>query len=118
MAAKDAVGRHGEQVVATRLREAGWEILDRNWRCDLGELDIVAVDGRDLVAVEVKTRRTHSYGPPQEAVTRRKLARLRQLTAAWLSSQQRHFGAVRIDVCAVTLPRSGPALVEHLRGVE
>jgi len=118
MAAKDEVGRHGEQVVATRLREAGWEILDRNWRCELGELDIVAVDEGELVAVEVKTRRTHAFGPPQEAVTRRKVARLRQLTAAWLSAQPRHFRAVRIDVCAVTLPSRGPALVEHLRGVE
>ncbi len=117
MAAKDEVGRHGERVVARRLEEAGWEVLARNWRCERGELDIVAVDGDCLVAVEVKTRRTATFGSPQEAVTAAKLARLRRLTGAWLASQQRHFGAIRIDVCAVTLPRSGPAVVEHLRGV-
>ena len=117
MAAKDEVGRHGEQVVARRLEEDGWEVLARNWRCEQGELDIVAVDGDCLVSVEVKTRRTAAFGSPQEAVTAAKLARLRRLTAAWLAAQERRFGAVRIDVCAVTLPRSGAAVVEHLRGV-
>jgi len=118
MAAKDEVGRHGETVVARRLETDGWEVLARNWRCEHGELDIVAVDGDCLVAVEVKTRRTSTYGSPQEAVTSAKLARLRRLTGAWLASQDRRFTSVRIDVCAVTLPRSGAALIEHLRGVE
>ena len=117
MAAKDEVGRHGETLVARRLQADGWEVLARNWRCEHGELDIVAVEGECLVAVEVKTRRTATYGSPQEAVTAAKLSRLRRLTGAWLAGQDRHFGSVRIDVCAVTLPRSGAATVEHLRGV-
>jgi putative endonuclease len=117
MAAKDEVGKHGENVVARRLEAQGWELLARNWRCELGELDIIAVDGEDLVAVEVKTRRSAAFGTPQEAVTGDKLARLRRLTAAWLSSQDRRFAGVRIDVVAVTLPRAGAAQVEHLRGV-
>lgn len=117
MAAKDQVGRHGEQVVARRLQEQGWELLARNWRCEHGELDIVAVDGADLVAVEVKTRRTSTFGLPQEAVTHAKLSRLRRLVGLWLASQDRRFAGVRIDVCAVTLPPRGAAVVEHLRGV-
>ncbi len=117
MAAKDEVGRHGERVVTRRLEEQGWEVLARNWRCEHGEIDIVAVDGSDLVAVEVKTRRTATFGVPQEAVTPAKLSRLRRLVGLWLASQDRRFYGVRIDVCAVTLPASGPALVEHLRGV-
>ena len=117
MAAKDEVGRHGERVVARLLESLGWEVLERNWRCEHGELDIVAVDGECLVAVEVKTRRTATYGSPQEAVTGAKLSRLRRLTGAWLAAQDRRFEAIRIDVCAVTLPRSGAAVVEHLRGV-
>ena len=117
MAAKDEVGRHGERVVARLLESQGWEVLARNWRCEHGELDIVAVDGDCLVAVEAKTRRTDAYGSPQEAVTAPKLARLRRLTGAWLAAQERRFTAIRIDVCAVTLPRSGSAVVEHLRGV-
>lgn len=116
MAAKDAVGRHGEQVAASRLVALGWEVLDRNWRCPLGELDIVAVDHGCVVAVEVKTRRTATFGSPLEAVTPAKMARLRKLLAAWLSSQSRSFTDVRIDVVGVTLPPAGAAQVEHVRG--
>ncbi|WP_061964386.1 YraN family protein [Demequina aurantiaca] len=118
MAAKDEVGRYGEDVVARVLTEQGWEVLARNWRCPDGELDIIAVDGGDLVAVEVKTRRGSAFGSPQEAVTWRKLHRIRRLIAAWLASQDRSFPGVRVDVVAVTVARAGAATVEHLRGVE
>lgn len=118
MAVKDEVGRYGEEVVARRLAADGWEIVSRNWRCTHGEIDIVAVDGDDLVVVEVKTRRSARFGSPQEAVTRDKLHRLRRLAAAWLHEQDRHFAGVRIDVAAVTLGHAGAATVEHLRGVE
>ena len=117
MAAKDEVGRHGENIAARLLEDGGWQILERNWRCEHGEIDIVAVDGGDLVAVEVKTRRSAAFGSPQEAVTGEKLRRLRRLVAAWLASQERAFPGVRIDVIAVSLPRAGAATVEHLRGV-
>jgi putative endonuclease len=118
MAAKDEVGRYGEDVATRSLAEQGWEVLARNWRCPDGELDILAVDGDALVAVEVKTRRSSRYGSPQEAVTWRKLHRIRRLTAAWLASQDRRFSAVRVDVIAVTVARAGAASIEHLRGVE
>ena len=117
MAAKDRVGKYGEDVAARHLSEAGWEVLARNWRCASGELDIVAVDGDELVAVEVKTRRSATYGSPQEAVTHSKLARLRRLAAAWLEQQPRHFRGVRVDVIAVTVARAGAAQIEHLRAV-
>ena len=117
MAAKDEVGRYGEDVAARHLSEAGWEVLARNWRCEWGELDIVAVDADELVAVEVKTRRSTSFGSPQEAVTHAKLKRLRRLAAAWLDQQSRSFGGVRIDVIAVTVERAGAAHVEHLQAV-
>jgi len=117
MAAKDAVGRHGEDVVARALEEQGWEVLARNWRCPMGELDIVARDGGDAVAVEVKTRTSTAFGSPLEAVTSIKLARLRRLTAAWLSQQERSFEGVRIDVVGVVLPPAGAAILTHVRGV-
>lgn len=118
MAAKDEVGRYGEDVVARQLAEQGWEVLARNWRCADGELDIIAVERGTLVAVEVKTRRSTAYGSPQEAVTWHKLNRIRRLVATWLSSQERRFAAVRVDVAAVTVAGAGAASVEHLRGVE
>jgi len=117
VAAKDEVGRYGEDVVARRLAADGWQVMARNWRCPQGEIDIVAVDGNDLVIVEVKTRRSASFGSPQEAVTAEKLRRLRRLAATWLAAQQRSFAGVRIDVVAVTVGRAGAAGVEHLRGV-
>ena len=97
MAAKDEVGRHGETVVARRLETDGWEVLARNWRCEHGELDIVAVDGDCLVAVEVKTRRTSTYGSPQEAVT---ASQARAIAAAYgcvacRSGSALHIGAHR-----------------------
>jgi putative endonuclease len=116
MAAKDAVGRYGERVVAERLAALGWEVLDRNWRCAMGELDIVAVDHGCIVAVEVKTRRTATFGSPLEAVTPAKVSRIRKLLAAWLASQPRTFEELRIDVVGVTLPSAGAAQLEHVRG--
>ncbi|WP_136520420.1 MULTISPECIES: YraN family protein [Cellulomonas] len=117
MRVTDAVGRYGEDVAARFVTEAGWRVLDRNWRCAEGELDIVALDGDELVAVEVKTRRSAAYGHPAEAVTARKLARLRRLTAAWLRAHDVQARSVRVDVVAVTLPPRGRAHVEHLPGV-
>jgi len=118
MAAKDAVGRHGETVVARSLERDGWEVLARNWRTARGELDLVARDGNTVVAVEVKTRRGTDYGSPLEAVTPAKVARLRQLLAAWLAEQSKSYPDVRIDVVGVLLPRAGAAQLEHVRGIE
>ena len=117
MAAKDAVGRYGEDVAARHLVEQGFQLLHRNWRCDLGEIDIVARDGDCLVVCEVKTRRSTTFGHPAEAVTARKAARLRRLAARWLQETGLHPPQVRIDVVAVLRPRSGPASVQHLRAV-
>ncbi len=117
MRVTEAVGRFGEQVAADHLTAAGMKVLDRNWRCDVGELDLVAADGDELVVVEVKTRRSVAYGTPAEAVTWRKLARLRRLAAAWLAAHDARPRSVRIDVVAVTVPRDGEPRVEHLVGV-
>lgn len=119
MRAKDAVGRYGENVAASYLTRAGWQVLDRNWRGPAGEIDIVALQGDELVVVEVKTRSGEGFGHPAEAVTPRKLARLRRLAAQWLAA---HDGSVRpsgirIDVVAVWAARHGAARVEHLSGV-
>lgn len=117
MRAKDAVGRYGENVAASYLARAGWQVLDRNWRGASGEIDIVALQGSDLVVVEVKTRRGEGFGHPAEAVTPAKLARLRRLAAQWLAEHDLHPASVRVDVVAVHAARSGAARVEHLPGV-
>ena len=117
MRAKDAVGRYGEDVAEAHVRSRGWDVLDRNWRTRDGELDLVALDGRELVVVEVKTRRSTAYGHPAEAVTARKLARVRRLAAQWLATHDVHPRSVRVDVIAVLLPPRGAAQIDHLVGV-
>lgn len=117
MRVKDSLGRHGEDLAVAHLEASGLEVLERNWRCSLGEIDVVAIDGDCLVVCEVKTRRTEVTGSPIEAVTPAKLGRLRRLTAAWLAAQDRHFADVRIDVVGVLRPRRGPAVIEHVTAV-
>jgi len=117
MRAKDALGRYGEDVAAAHVVERGWRVLDRNWRASQGELDLVALDGDELVVVEVKTRRSAAFGHPAEAVTPAKLARVRRLAAAWLTAHDVRPASVRVDVVAVLVPPGAPAQVEHLEGV-
>ncbi len=117
MPTKDAVGRFGEDLAVLHLERAGLEVVSRNWRCPRGELDVVARDGRCLVVVEVKTRRSLDFGHPAEAVGREKQTRLRRLAAEWLRGSADHFDEVRIDIVAVLWPRVGPPRLEHLRGV-
>lgn len=117
MNAKDALGRSGEQIAADYLERAGLRILDRNWRCAEGEIDIVAAERRVLVVCEVKTRSGDRYGGPLEAITPRKRARLRRLAVRWLTAHGVLFDEVRIDAVGLTSDRAGGYLVEHVRGV-
>ncbi|GAB3965791.1 YraN family protein [Streptomyces sparsus] len=120
---REALGRYGEDLAARRLRQRGMAILERNWRCRDGELDIVARHADALVICEVKTRRPGPYGCPAAAVTPRKAARLRRLAARWLSERwiARYgcvpSGGVRIDLVGVVLPHRGAPVVEHIQGV-
>lgn len=117
MAAKDELGRRGEEVAAASLVAAGFLILDRNWRCQQGEIDIVATDGGETVFVEVKTRSSLAFGHPLEAITTQKLARLRRLAAAWCVAHPGNHDNIRIDAIAIVSPPIGQPLVEHLRRV-
>jgi putative endonuclease len=116
--ATDGIGAYGERVAARALTDQGMRILERNWRGRQGEVDIVALDGDEVVVVEVKTRSGPSFGHPAEAVTRTKVARLRRLAAEWLAEHDVSPAGVRIDVVSVLRRRAGAAVVEHVRGVE
>jgi putative endonuclease len=117
MRTKDAVGRYGEELAANYLTDAGFAIVERNWRCELGEIDIVAKDATTLVICEVKTRRGLGYGSPLEAVTARKLVRLRQLAYRWLHDHPVGSDEIRIDVIGIIYPPHGSTVLEHLEGV-
>lgn len=112
-----ALGTYGEGLACEFLTGLGYELVDRNWRCDQGELDIVARDGATLVFCEVKTRRSTAFGSPVEAVTPAKSARLRRLAVSWLRAHDARADEVRIDVIGVLSPANAPAQVEHLIGV-
>ncbi|MEU2248646.1 YraN family protein [Streptomyces sp. NPDC019224] len=118
MNARGALGRYGEDLAARLLADAGMSVLERNWRCRAGEIDIVAMDGDALVICEVKTRRSGVFEHPMAALTPAKADRLRRLAALWL---ERHggppAGGVRIDLVGVVLPERGAPLAEHARGV-
>jgi len=115
--AKDALGRFGEDLAAQHLREAGFVVLERNWRCAAGEIDILARDGDTLVVCEVKTRTTTAFGAPIEAVTPEKVERLRRLAFRWTGERGIRPARIRIDVVGVLRPRSGPTTLEHFRGL-
>ena len=117
MAAKDVLGRRGEALAADHLVAAGLTILDRNWRCRQGEIDLVARDGDELVFVEVKTRTSVAFGHPLEAITVPKLARLRRLAGAWCEEHPGVSARLRIDAIAIIAPTHGLVEIEHLRGV-
>jgi putative endonuclease len=119
---RQRLGRTAEDLVATRLVAARWQILERNARTRYGELDIVALDGRTLVFVEVKAGRADSvYGPerPVHAVGRRKQQRIRHLATTWMSENRAavHYDEIRFDAIGVTFDRDGQLNdLEHLPG--
>ena len=117
MKAKDALGRHGEDLAAEFLQQSGLRVLDRNWRCREGELDLVVSRDRTVVFCEVKTRRSTRFGAPVEAVTATKQRRLRTLALQWLAAQSRRGDDLRFDVASVLFPREGRPVVEVLEGV-
>ncbi|MGX5696084.1 YraN family protein [Agromyces soli] len=111
------LGRHGEELAVRHLEAAGMRVLARNWRCPLGEIDIVARDGGQTVIVEVKTRTSDDFGHPFEAITPAKLRRLWRLALAWCEQTDASPAGLRVDAVAVLAPNGAPAVVERLEGL-
>ena len=105
--ASHGLGRTGERLAAEELIRSGYRILERNFACRYGEIDLVAEEKDDLVFVEVKTRRGNAYGLPEEAVTVRKQQKLIQAAAFYLDLHGCADRSWRIDVVAVQLSNSG-----------
>lgn len=112
------LGQLGEGLAVEHISQQGMLVLSRNWRCRWGEIDIVALDRDQLVIVEVKTRRSARHGPPFEAVTPQKMARLRRLGAAWLADRGGRVSKIRIDVVGVSIRKGSATVVEHRKGME
>lgn len=115
MNARAALGREGETIAATLYRREGFRVVERNFRCRSGEIDLVARSGNLLVFCEVKTRRTDRWGEPSEAVRWDKQARLRRLAAEWMAARRPGPVDVRFDVVSVIVSASGTK-VTHIPG--
>jgi putative endonuclease len=119
---EETLASWGEQFATEYLLECGWRILDRNWRCRSGEIDIVAdepePDGPGtVVVVEVKTRGGNGYGNPLEAITDAKARRLRQLAAAWRRDHPQLRGSLRIDGIGIMKLAGRRPVLHHVRGI-
>lgn len=109
------LGERGEDAAAAYLERAGLTLVDRNWRCPVGEIDIVALDGATLVLCEVKTRRTAAKGTPEDAVTPAKQRRYARLAAAYVQHAGIEEPVVRFDVISLLVIADDRALLRHHR---
>ena len=113
------IGALGEQLAVDHLQSLGLRVMERNWRCRYGELDVIAVDdaAQTAVFVEVKTRTSDQFGGVAQAVTPQKVRRLRRLVGLWLATHDGRWAQVRIDVVGVRIGRRRVPEIFHLRGV-
>ncbi|HEY8479924.1 MAG TPA: YraN family protein [Spirillospora sp.] len=116
MKAHISLGRRGEEAAVDYLTGLGWTVVERNWRCDDGEIDIVAHDGRGHVVCEVKTRGSSRFGDPLEAITPDKAARLHRLARRWAAARGVTGSRLRVDVLGLVRDGDGFS-VDHLREV-
>lgn len=114
------LGQAGENLAASALVNADYSIIERNWRCKVGEVDIVALSPEGIIAfVEVKTRSNHRHGTPAEAITYQKSARMRRVMGAWFDAHEvnGHQG-VRLDLISVDWDGSGNPVLAHRKGLK
>jgi putative endonuclease len=114
MTTRKTFGQRGEQTAADYLKSRGYSIVETNWRCPHGEIDVIARQDAMMIFVEVRTRRTDSTEQPFESITPAKQKRLQKLAYAYLSAHQLKHIAWRIDLIAIAWPRSGEPIIEHV----
>jgi len=110
-----SLGARGEDIAAAFLKGQRFTIIERNFRCKMGEVDIIARDGKTVVFVEVKTRRSEAYGPPQAALTPFKQRQISKAALAWLAHKRLHEASARFDVIAILLREHQVPAIEHIR---
>ncbi len=110
-----SLGARGEEIAAAYLKGRKFTIVERNFRCKAGEVDIIARDGKTLVFVEVKTRRTLTFGPPQLALTPFKQRQISKAALTWLAKKKLFGTSARFDVVAILLPDHDVPVIDHIR---
>ena len=109
------IGERGEAIAVAYLKGLKFSIIEQNFRCKCGEVDIIARDGRSFVFVEVKTRRTLSFGPPQLAVTPFKQRQISKAALTWLAKNRLQEANARFDVIAIMLRDHRAPEIDHIR---
>jgi putative endonuclease len=107
------LGKQGEEIAAKYLQQEGYRILSRNFRSRFGELDIICTRDQAIVFVEVKTRRSTSFGTPEESITRSKKEHIRKVALIYLESYSQAFREIRFDVIAIIMEGNKPR-INHL----
>jgi putative endonuclease len=111
--ARQVLGKEGERIAERFLKKKGYKLVERNYRCAAGEIDLILLDRRVIVFVEVKTRTGHGFGTPLEAVEFRKQRKMIHAAQYFLSAKGLHQREARFDVVGISWPQSEP-LVEHI----
>ncbi len=112
---RSATGSHGEQLAAQYLERAGLTVLERNFRCRTGEIDLVAQDGNELVFVEVRTRVGSAFETPEDSVTLRKQRKMAECAYAYLAQHNVRGRPWRVDMIAIELERGAVKRLDHYR---
>jgi len=111
--AKQVLGKEGELIAERFLKKKGYKLVERNYRCAAGEIDLIVLDRSVIVFVEVKTRRGHGFGTPLEAVETRKQHKMIQAAQYFLSEKGLHQREARFDVVGISWPQREPE-IEHV----
>ena len=111
--ARQVLGKEGERIAERFLKKKGYKLVERNYRCAAGEIDLILLDRRVIVFVEVKTRTGHGFGTPLEAVEFRKQRKMIHAAQYFLSAKGLHQREARFDVVGISWRQSEP-LVEHI----
>jgi putative endonuclease len=114
MARHNETGKQGEALARRYLLDLGWQLLETNWRCGRAEIDFIAMDGDVLVFLEVKTRRTTTYGAPEEGVSDRKMELMVHAAGVYME-QIGHNWEIRFDVISIFWPQGREPEINHLR---
>ncbi len=111
---RQQIGKAGEKVVVRYLRKKGFKILERNFTCPVGEIDIIIRDKKTIVFVEVKTRRSLSFGSARLAITRQKQRKISMVALYYLKTKRQMNQPARFDVVTVLSTGEEPA-IDHIR---
>lgn len=108
------MGREGENIAADYLTQKNFRIIERNYRCRMGEVDIIGIFLKELVFIEVKTRSNISFGYPYEAVDNRKILKIRRVAQHFIFERKLYDLDVRFDIISIILNKDDRPKIEHI----